>query len=467
MKINKLLKVQVKNNHKVKKIVEHSGKSTEKSVFVMHKENDNYLKEALNLGATTIITNKKIEVPEKINNIVVQNTYKTLGRILKKCYFRVLSKYKIIGVTGTNGKTSTTTLIYNYLKTIKKDCVLVGSNGIFYDDVKINIKNTTPCLTDIYDAVLEHDKSHVSKERYLILECSSQGIRNNRLSGISFDAIGFTNITEDHLDYHLNRSDYVFSKALLFNQLKNEAKVIIDSNNCYYELLSSICPVDTISYGINGNYVYTIKESTPEGSKFIIKTKEKLYNMESKLLGDFQVENMTLAFTILNELKIELNDYTHFLEEFTEVPGRLNKYVFKNITIYIDYAHTISAVERVLENLKKENKRIFSVIGCGGDRDKSKRPIIGEIVSNNSFFTVFTEDNNRNEKFENIINDILKGVNSSNYEVIQNRYEAIKFILSKVKIDDIVVIFGKGIEKTKTIYGDLTDIEMVKVILND
>ena len=299
------------------------------------------------------------------------------------------------------------------------------------------------------------------------MECSSQGIRNNRLFGLKFDAIGFTNITEDHLDFHKNTSDYVFSKALLFNNLKNNAKVVINKKNCYYELLESICPFDVISYGINGMYSYTIKDSNSLGSTFDILDSTTIFNLSTNLLGEFQVENILLAYTILKELNNDMKLFKKFIGDFNTIPGRLTKYFIKDKTIYLDYGHTINAIKVVFEQLKKENKRIWTVTGCGGDRDRTKRPIIGDIVTKESYYVIFTEDNNRGEPFENITNDILAGVKKNNYKVIQNRFEAIKFVIANLKSDDVLLLLGKGIETTKTIYGNLNDIEMAKVILND
>ena len=467
MKISDLMDMKVNYNHIVKSVVDHSSKASINSVFVMHKYNHKYLEEALSLGSKTIISNVKIEVPTNVNNIIVQNTYKTLGNLLKKLYLDIINEYRIIGITGTNGKTSTTTIIYNYLKQLNIDSILIGSNGIFFDEEKIEINNTTPSLTEIYDAILIHSKKQRKQIKYLIIECSSQGIRNNRLFGLKFDAIGFTNITKDHLDFHKNTSDYVFSKALLFNSLKDNAKVIINKKNCYYELLESICPIDVISYGINGMYSYTIKDSNSLGSTFDILDSDNSVNLSTILLGEFQVENILLAYTILKKLNVEMKLFKQFIANFKNVPGRLTKYIIKDKIIYLDYGHTINAVEVVFEQLKKENKKIWTVTGCGGNRDKTKRPIIGEIATRESHYVIFTEDNNRGELFEDIVNDILAGVKINNYNVIQNRFEAIKFVIKNLKSDDVLLLLGKGIETTKTIYGNLNDIEMAKVILDD
>lgn len=467
MKLNKLLNRKCEFNYQVSSICDNSKNCIENSIFVMHKNNDDYFEEAIKNGAKTIIAEDFKRIYPNINLIKVSNTYKTLGMLLKKYYRKIISKFKVIGITGTNGKTSTTYLIYNYLKQINQEVVLIGSNGIFYDDIHIETNNTTPNLSLIYQTIVKYYQSHKNnKTKYLVIECSSQGIRNNRLFGISFDVVGFTNITKDHFDYHQDQSDYIFSKALLFNQLKENSLVVINKQNCHFELLSNICPKEVISYGINGSYSYKIINKEQTTTAFKIIKEEKEYELLTPLLGSYQIENILLAFVIVEHLELNVLEFIRFIKDFSLIPGRLNRYFIKDKTIYIDYAHTEVAVLKVLDELSKQYSNIICIFGCGGSRDKTKRPIIGNIVERYCHTFIITEDNNREENFFDIVNDILQGIKKKEPSIIQNRFTAIQYALNILKEDEVLLILGKGIEKTKTSLGEFSDIEMVKEILN-
>lgn len=469
MKVNKLLNTKFKNNHIISKITNNSKECMKDCIFIVNDKNINYLSEALNLGASTIIAEKEVKVDPKINFLVVDNIKLYQAELLKIYYHKQLSQYKIIGVTGTNGKTSSSTYIYKYLRYINEDALLISSLGFYLDDLVFDTNNTTPSIFKIYEFLDKNLKKNKFKKtknniHYLILECSSQGIRDLRIKYIPFDVIVFTNITSDHLDFHKNYSDYFYSKCLLLNQLKENGIVISNTINCDSNLIKEISNNRVYTFGKNSDYNFNIISSTMTNTLFEINN--NLF--KTSVSGDYQIENLTASFVALSKLKIDMSYFRTFLYQLEPLPGRFNLYKIKNKNIIIDYGHTYNAFIKTIEFIKKNiNSKLWVVCGCGGNRDKTKRPLIGQYVTANSNFVVFTEDNNRNEQFEDIVNDIIANVEQDNFIIIKDRYEAISYALNNSTKDDYIAIIGKGLEKTLVDYNYLTDLEIVKVLLND
>lgn len=469
MNVNKLLNTKFKNNHIISKITNNSKECMKDCIFIVNDKNINYLSEALNLGASTVIAEKEIKVDTKINFLVVDNIKLYQAELLKKYYHKQLSKYKIIGVTGTNGKTSTSTYIYKYLRYINEDALLISSLGFYLDDLVFDTNNTTPSIFKIYEFLDKNLKKNKFKKtknniHYLILECSSQGIRDLRIKYIPFDVIVFTNITSDHLDFHKNYSDYFYSKCLLLNQLKENGIVISNTINCDSNLIKEISNNRVYTFGKNSDYNFNIISSTMTNTLFEINN--NLF--KTSISGEYQIENLTASFVALSKLNIDMSYFRTFLYQLEPLPGRFNLYKIKNKNIIIDYGHTYNAFIKTIEFIKKNiNSKLWVVCGCGGNRDKTKRPLIGQYVTANSNFVVFTEDNNRNEQFEDIVNDIIANVEQDNFMIIKDRYEAISYALNNSTKDDYIAIIGKGLEKTLVGYNYLTDLEIVKVLLND
>ena len=468
MKVNKLLKTNYKNNHKVSKITDNSKDCINNSIFIVNNKNRCYLQEAINNGAKTFISENDLLINNKYNVLIVENVKLYQTEILKEFYKKIVRKYKIIGITGTNGKTSTSTYIYKYLRHIKEDALLISSNGIYLDDLTFKTVNTTPSIFKIYDFLEKNLKKNKFKKtknntHYLILECSSQGIRELRLKHIPLDGLVITNITSDHMDYHSNYSDYFYSKCLLLNQVKEDGFVLVNTTNCNTSLIKEISNNKVYTFGVNGNFNYKILSSTLSNTIFEINNRL----METSIIGDFQIENITAAFGTISLLNFDTNGFVDFVHQLEQVPGRLKFYIVNNKNIIIDYAHTLAATSQTIEFIKSKVKNdLWVVIGCGGNRDKTKRPLIGEFVTLNSNFVIFTEDNNREEEFISIITDITKSITTHNYKIIENRFNAIKYALQNSNENDYILILGKGVEKTKINENYLTDYEIVKEIIN-
>lgn len=442
-------------NHSVCNITNNSKKVNDFSIYFCN--NIKYLEEAVLKNVKTIILEDKysLSVVEGINILYEKNLKQVYADTLKKFYKGRKFPF-LIGITGTCGKTTTSYILYSILK-LKHNVCLIGSNGIYSyynnNEEYITTINTTPSLEIIYENILKQDYD------FAIIEVSSQGLDDLRLEGLEFDLICFLNLSPEHLDYHKNLNNYLKSKLKLFNLLKRNGLIVINKNLlCHEELKKykgeNIFSIDDIEL-IEQNLSYQI-----------IKIND--IKVKTKLCGLFNIENFTAVLKIIKLLNIELKSFIKVLENDLIIPGRYNMYKFNDRTFIIDYAHTSHEVKSLLEHLNVSKcKNLITVIGCGGNRDKFKRPIIGDLSTKYSDYVIFTQDNNRNEKGLNIILDILKGVKKNNYEVILNRFNAIKRAYIVSNSDDIIVIVGRGMEKYFIDkLGLTTDYDLVKKVVD-
>ena len=402
MRIGKIYKnILLKNNHKISKITNDSNKVTKNSIFVAIKgyihNGEEYIKEAIDRGALTIISSLNFDssVLEQdypnINFIKVNNPKKELAILLTKFYNSYLNKFKIIGITGTNGKTTTCNLLYKYLRLNNINTICFSSNGNYVNDTFYDTKNTTPDINIIYDTILNSDLPYFEKLNSLIT---------------------------------------------------NQVYTFGEKENC--------------------DFKYELTQENIDNTLFFISDVESINAFETSLIGKFNIQNITIVYGILRILKINLNLFSTFIKEVSRINGRMNIYPINKRTIIIDYAHTIEAVKNTLITINNFKKRsIKLVIGCGGNRDPLKRPIIGQLSCLFADFVYFTEDNSRNESLSKIIKEITCDLTTHNYMIIESRYEAIKKAVIDSKEEDIIVIMGKGCEKTKVDNLEVTDLEMV------
>ena len=282
---------------------------------------------------------------------------------------------------------------------------------------------------------------------YLVMEVSSQGISEGRVLGLEFDVIAYTNITQDHLDYHKTMDNYAHVKSDLLYYSKPTTTLILNKEMEYFDLLKGKSLLKTYTFSTKGN-------SATINSKIINKS---LNGMEfeidgliafTKLIGDFNLDNLTLVYSILKALGFKKELILGFFETITPVRGRMNVYKLNDRFIIIDYAHTPDGVSQVLKYMSHvKTGNILTVIGCGGNKDKSKRSIMGSITTSISDHVIFTSDNSRAEEFSDIVNDITKDLKCSNFEVIKSRSEAIDKAISVSSCGDIICILGKGAEE--------------------
>ncbi len=458
-----LEKIKIKSEidyvHEVTKVTKDSRRVISDSIFIC--EESKYLEEGIAKGAKTIIVSFEIVTlnNQNLNLIKVKDLKNVYVLLLKEFYYNYKFPF-LIGVTGTCGKTTVTTLLYRTIRQ-KKSVVLISSNGIYFSKTNnekyLPTNNTTPSLEAIYEFIFS------DSYEYAILEVSSQGIDNGRIDGLNFDIGVFLNLSSEHLDHHHNMDTYLQSKLQLFSQIKQAGTAIVNQKFNDYQKIFAKCNCNKILF--NSDEIM-VKSRNLINQTIMIDQKEvtTIFN------GDYNLENIEAVKSVLNVLKFDSYYLINQLNEKQEINGRFNILESNNRFFIVDYAHTPVETKNLLSHLMKYKiNRIISVVGCGGNRDVSKRKVISRLCSELCDLAIYTEDNNRKESKLNIINDMLKGVNKNNYFVILNRIAAIKHAISISEKDDIVVVIGRGHEQ----YFDLihnkvvTDMDAIKLLLNE
>lgn len=359
-----------------------------------------------------------------------------------KKLLKIDENIKIIGITGTNGKTTTAAAIYSILLDLGFKCGLCGTRGAFINDEQIDEKSltTSPILK-----ILEYLQLATQKKcDFFIMEVSSHALVQNRIEGLKFAAKIFTNITQDHLDFHGNFENYKAAKELFFT---DESLKFINKDT----LMIKFNVRNAFTYGIENPSLYQVKAySLEDGISAIVALKDQSFHIDSPLLGLFNLYNLLAASACVNELvKPNLKDLEKAISGFGGVCGRVEQVANG---VIVDFAHTPDGIEKVLDTLK--NKKLIVVFGAGGDRDKTKRPLMGKIVEHFAKIAIITSDNPRSEEPKDIMNEILSGFqNPDKALMIEDRKEAINKALKLKEKDDLVVILGKGDENTQEIKG--------------
>ncbi|EAK2628939.1 UDP-N-acetylmuramoyl-L-alanyl-D-glutamate--2,6-diaminopimelate ligase [Campylobacter coli] len=359
-----------------------------------------------------------------------------------KKLLKIDENIKIIGITGTNGKTTTAAAIYSILLDLGFKCGLCGTRGAFINDEQIDEKSltTSPILKTLEYLQLATQK----KCDFFIMEVSSHALVQNRIEGLNFAAKIFTNITQDHLDFHGSFENYKAAKELFFT---DESLKFINKD----ALMIKFNVRNAFTYGIENPSLYQVKAySLEDGISAIVALKDQSFHIDSPLLGLFNLYNLLAASACVNELvKPNLEDLEKAISGFGGVCGRVEQVANG---VIVDFAHTPDGIEKILDTLK--NKKLIVVFGAGGDRDKTKRPLMGKIVEHFAKIAIITSDNPRSEEPKDIMNEILSGFQNPNKALmIEDRKEAINKALKLKEKDDLVVILGKGDENTQEIKG--------------
>jgi len=421
-----------------------SRKVNNNDIFVALKgfnsSGEDYIEGAINNGASKVIVES--DNIYNIETIKVEDTRKYLLEYLKNNYGNILNEMTLIGITGTNGKTTTAYLIYQMLNKLNIKCGYIGTIGYYLDKKVCNLPNTSPDICDMYDMIVN---AYELGYKTIVMEVSSQGIDMGRLDTIKFDYGIFTNLTQDHLDYHKTMENYAKAKQKLFYNLKENGISIINSDdkyNSYFKIGKYV------EYGINNND-YKIEEYNLDYKiNFVLNIKGNKYNIKSNLIGKYNMYNLVSSITVLNEMNISINDILNVVEDVSCPPGRTDIINYKNNLIIVDYAHTPDAMENIYNLVKEINKgNVYTVFGCTGDRDRLKRPIMMDLATSNSNYVIFTSDDLHDEDFNNIVSDATKDINKTNFEVIMDRGKAIEKGINLLKDKDILLILGKGHEE--------------------
>ncbi|GAB5417714.1 MAG: UDP-N-acetylmuramoyl-L-alanyl-D-glutamate--2,6-diaminopimelate ligase [Crocinitomicaceae bacterium] len=434
------------------------------------RDGHDFISQVAEKGCAVIVSEEMVEVPDSVQLVVVESTSESLPIVARNFYDDPSSKLKLIGITGTNGKTTTTTLLFNLYRKLGYECGLISTvvNKIGARDIPST--HTTPDPISLNALLAEMVEVGVS---HCFMEVSSHAIHQNRTLGLSFTGGAFTNITHDHLDYHKTFKEYISVKKRFFDGLSKDAFALtnLDDKNGMIMLQNSAARKRSYALKTMSDYHGKVLENQFSGLVMTINGTE----LWTRLIGDFNAYNLLTVFGVSQELGDDETEVLTALSELGSVDGRF-EYTRSGdgVVAIVDYAHTPDALENVLktiENIRTMNEQVITVVGCGGDRDKTKRPIMAEIACKFSDKVILTSDNPRSEDPDAIIEDMMAGVDGTNFKKtlsITNRGQAIKTAVSMSETGDIILIAGKGHEKYQEINGvrhDFDDLATVNELL--
>ncbi|MDD4796044.1 MAG: UDP-N-acetylmuramoyl-L-alanyl-D-glutamate--2,6-diaminopimelate ligase [Bacilli bacterium] len=418
-----------------------------------------YIDVAVENGATSIIAERNVEASVPV--LVVPSTEEYLKRVLTKEYSPLLKDIKLIGVTGTNGKTTTCYLIYQLLKKLSKKVGYLGTIGFYYNDTEIELNNTTPDILTLYKLLLEAKNNDVE---YIVMEISSHALELERIAGLKFVTGAFTNLSQDHLDFHETMDNYLKSKLKIKNYLTEDGIVVVNGDDSAGKAFQT---GNHVTIGTNGNYKILNCDYYQDSTVIDFIFDNQSYKVKINLISCFNVYNYMMSLAIIHSLGFGLDKIINQSGHIYPPKGRCESIKVGNSFAVVDYAHTPDAVEKVIKaHLELEHNRVITIVGCGGDRDPKKRPLMGNIATSLSDYVIFTNDNPRTEDPEKIMDDIVKDNTNTNYEIIFDRKDAIEKGLAMLSDKDFLLILGKGHEDYQIIGHEKIYFDDAEVVRN-
>lgn len=453
-----------------------SRKVNKNDVFVaikgVHFDGHLFIEQAIENGASVIVS--EVTPASKINNITyveVESSSLALAFMAANFYQHPSENLKLIGITGTNGKTTVASLLYNLFKAAGYKVGLISTVKIMVGDTSFSTSHTTPDSLVINSYLKQMNEIGVE---FCFMEVSSHGIHQHRTDGLSFEGGIFTNLSHDHLDYHSSFAEYRDVKKSFFDGLPKTAFALINVDDKNGQIMLQNTKAKAYNYALKSyaDYRTQILENHFKGLLLKINDNE----IWVKLIGSFNAYNLTAVFACADILGLEKDELLRLMSTLENVSGRFEYFVTtNNITVIVDYAHTPDALNNVLHtinDIRTNNELLISVVGCGGDRDKTKRPKMGHIASALSSKVIFTSDNPRSENPESIISEMEQGVEPQNFMkvmAITNRKQAITAACQLANSNDIILVAGKGHETYQEINGvrsEFNDFEVAMECLN-
>lgn len=436
-------------NIDIRHITMNSADAAKGSMFLAVKgsvvDGNDFIKDAVKRGASVIVSGQASDASVPL--LVSGDLNRDMAVMAGNFYRHPWKEMTMTGITGTNGKTTTSYILRSIFSKNGKTG-LIGTINHYIGNEQIPAQNTTPD-TLLINSLLR--KMADKKVKHCIMEVSSHGLKLGRVQGIEFDHVLFTNLTQDHLDFHKNMADYRKAKLMLMSMMKEDGFGVINNDDRQAVHFDEACR-NSHTVGIrkrDSQWTIDIKGISMEGSNYILKLSDKKeFNVHTPLVGDHNIYNSAMAFITAYYAEYPADGILKGIENVKNVPGRFEKFSAPGgFYAVADYAHTPDALERVIKTAKRLTRgRVITVFGCGGDRDRKKRPIMGKIASHYSDFAVITSDNPRTENPQSIIDDIIEGINQDNYIIEINRKNAIIKALKMAKKEDTVIIAGKGHE---------------------
>lgn len=483
--LNNIQVIQVIGNAELKEINSitiDSREAQKNSLFFaiegFKTDGHQFIPDVINKGVSGVVLSKSNAVPDQIFShtgcvkIVVNDTRKALAAIANKFYGEPSNKLNLIGVTGTKGKTTTAFFIKNVFENAGNKTGLIGTIANYIGRKEIKTMLTTPQAHEINSLFAQMVTDGCS---HCVMEVSSIALDLHRVDYLNYSAAIFTNITSDHMDYHKTQEHYLNSKKILFDMLGKNSFAIYNIDDPKSNKLIKDSAAKKYSYGTNPKSDFLIKniEFDLEGTSFTISHKKVDYNLFTRLVGHFNAYNATSAFAAAVLNGIDPYKAAEGIKNTPQVPGRFEIVSRKNKKVIIDYSHTADSLKQALtaiHHITKKERPIFTVFGCGGDRDKTKRPIMGEIASTMSDRVYITSDNPRTEDPYLILVEIQKGIKNNNYRVIENREEAIRSAIFESEDNAVILVAGKGHENYQEVNGvrkHFSDKEISEKYLNE
>lgn len=417
----------------------------------------NFVDQAIQNGAVAVLSDKKLDL--SIPSFIHPSPREILGELSSWVYEKPFTKLTAIGITGTNGKTTTSNILKQIWQLSGLNSGLIGTLGVEVGSQSLDGVRTTPEADELQALaalMVSKDLSH------LVMEVSSHGLDQLRVKGAKFKVVGFSNLTQDHLDYHKNMDNYFSAKAKLFSKEYAESAVINIDDQYGLDLSKQVSiPIQTVSRNNkNANWYYEKIKPNNDGFEIEINSKDgKKISGKFPLIGEFNLDNLLLAVALASMAGLDEVKISSAITRLTSVPGRLEQIkVGQGFTALVDYAHTPDAVTRVLEIAGKfTNGKVIAVLGCGGDRDISKRPLMGQALFIGSDKAIFTSDNPRSESADEILKAMVAGIDLADKGfVIKDRRAAIDFAVAQASVGDCLLVLGKGHESGQEVNGIIT-----------
>lgn len=465
-----LVSVQGNTSVEVQEIVFDSRAAKAGSVFVAIQgttvDAHAYIPKVIEQGCEIIVAQKAVEVPAHVTLVVVENTSKALGIMASLFYGEPSKSLKLIGITGTNGKTTTTTLLHKLYMELGFKSGLISTVVNKIGDTEIPSTHTTPNPVALNQLLADMVKAGCT---HCFMEVSSHAVAQHRIAGLHFEGAAFTNITHDHLDYHGTFKAYIEAKKGFFDNLTSEAFALtnLDDKNGMVMLQNTKAKKYTYALKSPADFKAKVMENQFSGLVLNMDGTE----LWSRLIGDFNAYNLLTVFGISQLLGQDKIEVLTVLSKLESVEGRF-EYIRSNggVIAIVDYAHTPDALENVLKtihNIRTKNETVFTIVGCGGDRDKAKRPVMAKIACEMSDKVILTTDNPRTEDPQVILDEMMAGVEGQHFKktlTILDRQQAIKTACSMAEKGDIILIAGKGHEKYQEVNGVRHDFDDLKIV---
>lgn len=460
MELKKLLSgtgavIEGDNFADIKDVTADSSSVGEGSLFICinggSRDGHRFAEQAQKYGAAAIVAERRLNV--SVPQAIVKDSRAAMSLIASNFYGNPEKSLRLVAVTGTNGKTTTTHFITSVLMNAGIKCGLIGTLGAFYAGKTAETSLTTPDPLVLYKIFAEMANAGVET---VVMEVSAHAAYLRKLYGLKFETAVFTNLTQDHLDFFGDMQSYKKAKLDFFKN--NACKYIVSNSDDATGREISKINGRTLFYGIDNPadvFAIDVKEEDGETS-FVLNLFDRVYSVRLALIGKFNVYNALAAATACALLGVSTDKVAEGLYQLKGVEGRLENAYSGKFSVYVDYAHTPDGLENALKALRNTaKKRLICVFGCGGNRDEKKRRVMGEISGKYADFTIITSDNPRYEEPMDIIFEIEKGVlkNSKDYVIVERREEAVAYALNMAKVGDVILVAGKGAERYQEIFG--------------